>query len=341
MCPHDALVRDEVKCLMLQAKRELKLDDKTGPIDDMNVVRPYFRRVDDVKYCIITDVCGIKASDFCDTLQTAVLKSPAHHSGTLQTSSPTPWELRVFTRARSGLPPSETAELRVTSKPPPAMCKAYAKVSLEVSFDGLDVFENMLSVRISSALEQFSVFFQYFTLQQKNALLTSTYFLYFRWRSVTCPVSRSISNNWMSKSKWTSDTFIWKDMSTNTTRCVSVKCPKRMRREVVSQKKKPFHHTNTYSTSKFVSLSLKTYPQEAHMLIFDTPLLSTVIFSFEFLQTLSLIAMFFEVDSERPIRISLSFFLWRIAFAFFHTLSKSHRWLRIDIEFQIFTNLKN
>ena len=121
----------------------------------MNVVRPYFRRVDDVKYCIITGVHGDTASHFCGALKTAVLVPPAQHSGTLQTQPPTPSEPRAFTRARPGLPPPETAELEVTSKPPPAMCKAYAKASLEVSFDGLDVFGSMLSARISSALDQF------------------------------------------------------------------------------------------------------------------------------------------------------------------------------------------
>ena len=113
-------------------------------------MRSYFRRVNDVKYCIITGIHGDKTSHFCDALKTAVLTSPAQHDETLQTPSPTPSESRVFTRARPSLSPSETAELEVTSKSSPAMCKAYAKVSLTVSFSAL-----MSSVRISSALEKF------------------------------------------------------------------------------------------------------------------------------------------------------------------------------------------
>ena len=98
MCPHGALLRDVVGCRMLQAKRELKLDgtvavdmrevsgsplhnQKRAPIDDMNVARPYFRRVDDVKYCVITDIHGDKTSHFCGAFKTAVLKPPAQHGG--------------------------------------------------------------------------------------------------------------------------------------------------------------------------------------------------------------------------------------------------------------------
>ena len=92
---------------------------------------------------------GDKASHFCGALKTAVLTPPAQHGGTLQTQPPTPSEPRVFTRARAGLPPPETAELEVTSKPPPGMRKAHAKASLAVSFDTLDVFDSMLSARLS------------------------------------------------------------------------------------------------------------------------------------------------------------------------------------------------
>ena len=41
----------------------------------MNVVKPYFRRVNDVKYCIITGIHGDKESHLCGALKTAVLTS--------------------------------------------------------------------------------------------------------------------------------------------------------------------------------------------------------------------------------------------------------------------------
>ena len=106
--------------------------------------------------------------------------------------------------------------------------------------------------------------------------------------------SCSTRTNLLHMPKRTLDTFFCKDISTNITRCGSVKCPERMRREAISQKKRnSFHHTNTYSTSKYFSPSLKTCPQEAHMLALILQPLLRVISSFNFLPTLPLAAMFF------------------------------------------------
>ena len=60
-----------------------------------------------------------------------------------------------FTRALSGPPQDETAELGVTSKSRPAVCSSPAKSSLATSFDAVDDCERISSARISSAVEQF------------------------------------------------------------------------------------------------------------------------------------------------------------------------------------------
>ena len=130
-----------------------------------------------------------------------------------------------------------------------------------------------LPVGVKAAL---SIFY-HFALRQKNNALSG---------EIRHMSSRSTGINWLHKAKLTSDTFVCKDMSRNIIRCVSVTCPTR------TQRKKP-SFTKTQKYSKQICFILnQNMPTRSSHVGFDGPLLPSVISTFGFLRTLSLVANF-------------------------------------------------
>ena len=83
--------------------------------------------------------------------------------------------------------------------------------------------------------------------------------------------SRSIRTNWMHKTKRTADTFVCKDMFTNITRSVSVKCPKRIRREAISQKKENLPSHKHIFTKQICFALNENMPTRSSHIEFDSP----------------------------------------------------------------------